>query len=255
MKRIVVFVFFALILLPTPGLSQGTPTTTGPVEKSSATALELTWPTDSVAPLGEGEGQPVWSPISARFIAADADFYFFSEFRNTSPNPLIAPILSVELLTEGQSFGSERLSPTNEWVPAGGSVFYQSLSFFGNSLLIGDWDDQVFSLEPNTYADVDMSEYESLRIDGDRIFNDGGSPIGEIYFAEIIRDSAGIFTASCGGPATGALIPPGKSVRAPGLTDGNEPGRCGFSQAGMDGSASLGYEDDFVNAFVIGQIT
>lgn len=184
----------------------------------------------------------------------DDELYFFAEIANTSDAAREAPLLNVELFSGDDSFGIERQSSEVAWVPPGASAFYQTSNLFSGSLLLGDWDTEVFRLEANPYSDVNRDDFTAVRIEGDGVYNDGTSPLGELYFREIVRDDAGIFAASCLGPYTGATIPVGKSVRAVGLGDLADPGGCGFSSAGEIASESLGTGGDFSAEHVLGSI-
>jgi hypothetical protein len=171
---------------------------------------------------GSGSG-PIWDAVSLRLMMTSDSMALQAEFRNTSGIPQAAPELNMTLLTEGQSLGTENYSPENEWAAAGSSVYYQWCCVLGGSLFVGDWDDVQLWLAPPYFGPPNMAAYENLSIDmsKERLTNNGVDTLGEVSFAAILRDSAGIFTGSCFGPYTGANLLPGKSVRAPGLREHN----------------------------------
>lgn len=252
LRRLVVFI--GVLLLCGPSAMAQTPTASTEGVTSSDIAYQMLWG-DSGELLDDGSGSgPVWKPVSLRLYLTESDMNIAAEIVNTSDTPLTAPDLSLELLSGGESFGVEIVSSENEWVPAGGSAFYQFLNIFGGSLFINDWDEVSVTLAQSPYRSPDFAAYENLSIDGERLTNNGDTPIGEVYFIEVERDSDGIFTSSCMGVWTGANILPGKSVRAAGLDGVSSPGGCVFAYEGESASESLGIGGPYTAEHVIASI-
>lgn len=215
---------------------------------------QLLWGEDAL-PLEESESDSAsWVPVSLRYVEHDSDFYVFLELKNDSDTEAIAPILVTELLIEGDSYGEEEIRSDNSWVLAGESAFYHTLGFYGGSLGIGDWDQEMLSIKPDLYTSEPTLDPSLIRVEDDRLFNDGEEPLGEVYFAAIIRDNAGIYTATCSGPYTGAVTPPGRSVKlSSALDEAYIPG-CGFFFAGDPASEALGYGQPYRTEYVISGI-
>lgn len=217
-------------------------------------ARQLRWGQDAL-PVPESEATgAAWVPMSVRYVEYEDEMYIFVELRNASGSDAAAPILISELSIEGDSYGQEELYPDNGWVPAGASAFYFTSSFYGGSLAVGDWDAEAFTVRPNPYSSVVPFDSSLIRIEGERLFNDGDTPLGEVYFTAIIRDDGGIFTAGCMGPYTGALTPPRRSVKLSSSLDETEVPSCGFSAAGDAGSEALGHGAPYRTEYVISRI-
>lgn len=232
-----------------PAGDESTPSAS-PISESE-TVRQILW-SDGEDMLDDGTGAgAIWQPQSARFVVTESDMLLFMEIVNTSDTPQVAPFLNVELLSEGVSFGTESVVTENLWIPSEGSAFYQALGVFGGSLLIGDWDTEIFTLEPDTVNSVVPHQFEGISTDGERVTNNGPDTLGDIYFTEVVRDSQGIFTAACTNISTGALLPPGKTIRAPGLNDTDSPGGCGWAFDGQDASEALAIGGPYSNEFVI----
>lgn len=253
MFRTVLAVIAALVLCGSSVFAQ-TPSVGSASITTSDTAYQILWG-EGAELLDDGSGSgAIWRPISLRLFLTDSDMNIAAELVNTSDVPMTAPNLSLVLSSDGQSLGTEEFSSENEWVPAGGSAFYQHLNVFGGSLFIEDWDDYAITLAQSPFRSPDFAAYDSLEINGERLTNNGEVAIGEVYFIEVERDAEGIFTASCMGVWTGANILPGKSVRAPGLGDVGNPGGCGFAFNGEPASESLGIGGPYTAEHVISSI-
>lgn len=212
---------------------------------------QLLWGSDAT-PLDEtGSVLGSWVPVSLRYVESPDDFYVFLELRNVSESDLMAPVLLVDLLVEGQSYGTEEFRADNSWVPAGGSAFYHALQFYGGSLGIGDWDQEQFSVQQDQYADPPSIAPSLIRVEGDRVHNDSQVPLGEVYFLAIVRDEAGIYTATCSGPYTGAITPPGRSVKLSSPMDEGTIPQCGFFFAGDPASEALGIGAPYRTEYVL----
>jgi hypothetical protein len=230
-----------------------------PEIKEAEGVRQLLWGNDAT-PLDETESDPLdetesdpgtWVPVSLRYVETPDDFYIFFELRNTSESDVMAPILVIDLSIEGTSYGTEEIRADNLWAPAGGSVFYHTLSFYGGSLGIGDWDREQFSVKPDPYADPPSFDPSLIRVEDDRVHNDGQEPLGEVSFSAIVRDEAGIFTATCSGPYTGAITPPGRSVKLSSPMDEETIPQCGFFFAGDPASEALGIGAPYRTEYVL----
>lgn len=251
MRWFAILVAFVALLLPLPAAAQDA--AAAPEFSATESAFQLLWD-EGAPPLADQLGAATtWVPVSFRLILTE-DMNIEVEIRNTADTPMATPDLVVKLMSEGQSLGTEIFASENEWVPAGGSAFYQYLNVFGGSLFIGDWDETILTVDTDTFLSPNMGAYESLIIDGDRISNNGTQTIGEISFISVLRDAEGIYSASCSGPETGANLLPGKSVRARGLGDNDDPGGCGFAIEGIAGSESLNIGGPFTEEHVIARI-
>lgn len=212
---------------------------------------QLLWGEDAV-PLDELESDPgAWLPVSLRYVEGQDDFYVFVELKNISDSAAMAPIFVTNLLIEGDSYGEEEFRADNPWVPAGGSAFYHALRFYGGSLSIGDWDQEVFSVKSDPHAEQPSFDHSLIRVEGERLHNDGEQPLGEVSFAAIVRDEAGIYTATCMGPSTGAITPPGRSVKLSSPLDEESIPQCGFFFAGDPASEALGIGAPYRTEYVI----
>lgn len=206
---------------------------------------EFLWGEDAAMLLDEAGGESVWKPVSVRFRQEDDEFYVFAEVVNTSEDDLVAPSLMVELLIEGESYGVEDVSPVGYWIPAGESAFFEVGTLYSGSIQFGDWDEERFFIEETTFYSPEDVDTTGIRLEGDRVYNDRDSRVPEVRTSSIIRDGAGVYTASCFGPYTGAAIPPGRSVRLSGSISSSDLPRCGFSVVGFEASEALGYGEPY----------
>lgn len=256
--KMVVWFWVVVLTFASVGTYAQTPSAEGqranPEVSEAPGTRQLLWNDDAEAlPTIEGGGD-FWVPASLRYVEVPDDFYTFTELRNDSDEDALAPVLVFELFIEGQSYGTEEVYPDNYWVPAGQSAFYHSLHFYGMSLALEDWDEEVLSVRGSTSYTVDEVDTSSVRVEGDRLFNDGELPLGEVYFQSIIRDSDGIYTASCSGPYTGATTPPGRSVKLSDPLDEEYVPECGFTRVGQQSSESLGIGAPYTTEYVISSI-
>ncbi len=212
---------------------------------------QLLWGEDAVPLSGVEANQGTWVPVSLRYVEDPNDFYVFLELRNTSDTNELAPIVVTNLSVEGDSYGEEEIRADNSWVPAGSSAFYHTLNYYGGSLSIGDWDEERLSLRADPYAKVPQVSPSVIRVEGDRIYNDGTQPLGEVSFVAIVRDEAGIYTATCSGPYTGAITPPGRSVKLSSPLDETVIPLCGFFFAGDPASEALGIGAPYRTEYVL----
>jgi hypothetical protein len=116
---------------------------------------------------------------------------------NPSHEFLASPSLDVVLSSEGATHGRKAIGSSVEAAPPGGSAFYQATGLYGGSLRVGDWDEHHFLLRGNDSIEPDLNVYESIGIEGDRIYNNGVTPVGAITFIEVSHGSDGMFVALC----------------------------------------------------------
>lgn len=212
---------------------------------------QLLWENDATPLDKTGPVLGSWVPVSLRYVESPDDFYVFVELRNMSESDLMAPIFVIDLSIEGTSYGTEEIRADNPWVPAGESAFYHTLNFYGGSLGIGDWDQEQFSVKTDPYADRPSFDPSLIRVEDDRVHNDGQKQLGEVSFLAIVRDEAGIFTAACSGPYTGAITPPGRSVKLSSSMDEETVPQCGFFFAGDPASEALGIGAPYRTEYVL----
>lgn len=159
------------------------------------------------------------TPISFTIGNYDNGVYLFAEFKNTSPNVLLVPILRFEALYEGKGFGEESAHSPQYYARPGESVYYEGYSLYRGAVLYGDWTDmRVTFMEGYDYGD----EYSALDLRLDRaegkVYNDGTMDVGSIVGLNINgigRDSEGVFVATCYAGRIDATIPAGLFVRIP----------------------------------------
>lgn len=224
-----------------------------PAQGQSDIGLDLAWPQDQLLDDLSGAG-PVWWVKSMRIVDDEEGVGVYTEVVNTTDSYLSAPTLVVEFLTGGSSFGLDSIWPGVSVVPPQGSAYYQTSALYDGSIGFGDWDDQVVSLEANTFSDREIPWFQSVSIEGDKVTNTGDSPIGEIYFIEVVRDSQGTFVAYCiDGTGTGATIPPGKTITARGLDEPDARAGCATADPAIAMAESLGL-DEYTSEYVLAGI-
>lgn len=218
----------------------------GAVVRSDNTT-RITWTQDEP----ELPGFPSWVPISlTTYSASDGDTYLFAELRNATGAPALAPRLYIEAFQGDFSFGvHEQLSDT-PWVDVNSTAFYYGLDFFGGSLANSDWDGISLSVAQETFrtlADYDMS---GLEIQEGRLINHRTTPVPPVFMSVFVRDKAGIFCGGCASMGTGANTPPnGGSVKLGDPANPNYVPGCGFSEAGMRASTSVGVGAPFKSEY------
>jgi hypothetical protein len=236
------------------------PTSDPPVQTDAGNGIQLEWPENYLLDDGSGAGHWWWLK-SIRIADGDEGLSLYAEAVNRSNEFVASPSLEIGFLKDGSSYGRQTLGSAVEAVPPGGSAFYQTTALYGGSLRVGDWDEQHFSLNTNRAIDPDLRVYRSLDIEGDRIQNNSATPVSEIAFIDVSRGADGIFVALCSsddifaalhgdGTGTGATIPAGESVRAPGLDEPRGGPDCHSAEAAVEMAEDLGV-DEYRNEYVL----
>jgi hypothetical protein len=242
-----------LLFLGIVGPIHAQPASDPPVQSDAGSGIQLEWPETYLLDDGSGLGHWWWIK-SIRIADGDEGLSLYAEVVNPSHEFLASLSLDVVLSSEGATHGRKTIGSSVEAVPPGGSAFYQATGLYGGSLRVGDWDEQNFLLRANHAIDPDFNVYESIGIEGDRVHNNGLTPVGAITFIQVSRGSDGMFVALCDdGISTGATIPPGESVRVPGLGEPRGGPNCQSAEAAVAMAEDLGV-DDYTNEYVVASI-
>jgi hypothetical protein len=250
----------ALVLLLTPvSLAAQDATPAAVIEVTTTTkgsASETRYPTNADQLLTVDGVPSGWTPVSVRYYDAEDGLFVYIELRNDSGVDQLTPRLYADLSLEGVSYGQDEVWSVNAWTPAGESAYFQSLSFFGGSLSLGDWDAETWYVTNDTYNDPAIQDTSRVLVKDGRVANKTDAVVGTINFATIVRDGEGVFVGSCLDTSTGANIPPGKSVRVRNLHQpGDRTPTCGFTSNGMASSGDLEISGDFMTTTIISAIS
>lgn len=173
------------------------------------------------------------------FVDTGDDLYLFGEMQNVSGQAAMAPTADFTFYDEsGNVYGTEAVSPTSYWVPAGGRMPFQTLNVLGGALRPGDWADVQVTAGTPFWA-LEQVTLEGLEIQGGplegqvgdevqgTLLNTSPVPLGPITITVAYYDAEDRFVASCSGDYLDISIPPERSVRFDVYTTGG----CGFVSA------------------------
>jgi hypothetical protein len=142
--------------------------------------------------------------------------YMFAEFRNTSANTLVVPLLIFEAMYEGKGFGEQAAHSNQSYAVPGESVFFEGWAMYKGAVIYGDWNEIGITFEEGRDRSDEYSTLD-LRLEREegRIYNDGTSDIEGVNIDGIGRDADGVFVSTCYAARIDSTIPAGLFVRIP----------------------------------------
>lgn len=156
------------------------------------------------------------TPVSLTVGNHNGGVWLFAEFINTSPDPIVTPLMEFEATYNGVGFGTQYAHSFQYEVMPGDAVYYDGLNLYGGSILYGDWTGITIGFRESI---TQGEEYvaSGLRIEQSegRIYNDGPNDMENASIQGVGLDAEGVYSGSCGHASIRATVPTGLFVRLP----------------------------------------